>query len=176
MKLLMGNQIFVFYISYYFNVLYILFVFFFFFFFCVCVCAELIMSWFPFTEIGDYFYNYYRFGFDILFNGQQHIVKKIILHTNIPGCHEFGVYSKANFVFSPEKEFDLEKAKAKKGAFDCNERFDSREGMSEPLINDLGKEAMKFGPSLFYSYKGAVLEVFERNCRKEKRILCNACI
>lgn len=52
----------------------------------------------------DYFYNYFRFGFDIMFKGDSHKVEKIILHTNFCGSSDFNVYMRCNF-FIPYKEF-----------------------------------------------------------------------
>jgi len=49
------------------------------------------------TGCADYFYNYFSLGLDILFDMQNHVVKKFILHTNFP-CHgDFNVYQKCNF-------------------------------------------------------------------------------
>lgn len=51
----------------------------------------------------DYFYNYFRFGFDILFDGSLHTVKKYILWTNMPSQPLFTKYEKCNFhIMSPE--------------------------------------------------------------------------
>lgn len=45
----------------------------------------------------DYFFNYFNLGMDILFDGKLHVVKKIILWTNLPGQIDFGTYSKCHF-------------------------------------------------------------------------------
>lgn len=45
----------------------------------------------------DYFLNYFKLGFDLLFDGNTHRVKKIILHTNFPGRANFNCYRKCNF-------------------------------------------------------------------------------
>lgn len=77
------------------------------------------------TICGDYFYNYFTRGLDILFDGevgnssnrvicsihmfslftilpllQTHKVKKFVLHTNYPGHADFNSYIKCNFVIS----------------------------------------------------------------------------
>jgi len=41
------------------------------------------------TLCGDYFYNYFPHGIDILFDGQIHRIKKFVLHTNFPGHSDF---------------------------------------------------------------------------------------
>lgn len=54
------------------------------------------------VEEADYFYNYFKLGIDLLFDGAQHIVKKIILHGNFPGHFDFGRYNKCNYrIFLP---------------------------------------------------------------------------
>ena len=46
----------------------------------------------------DYFYNYYYLGIDFLFDRYTHLVKKIVLHTNITGHFDFHRYRKCNFL------------------------------------------------------------------------------
>ena len=44
----------------------------------------------------DYFFNFYRLGLDAQIDGDTHVVKRIILHTNAI-CHlDFSLYRKAN--------------------------------------------------------------------------------
>ncbi|CAN7012873.1 unnamed protein product [Brassica rapa subsp. trilocularis] len=52
------------------------------------------------TLCGDYFYNYFTRGMDILFDGETHRAKKFVLHTNYPGHADFNSYIKCNFVIS----------------------------------------------------------------------------
>jgi hypothetical protein len=54
----------------------------------------------------DYFFNYNHYGFDILFDGFLHLVKKIYLHTNPPGHFNFGKYSKCRFIIG-ENDDDI---------------------------------------------------------------------
>lgn len=49
----------------------------------------------------DYFYNYFRFGIDILFDGTKHIVKKFILWTNLPAQPYFTKYEKCHYKIFP---------------------------------------------------------------------------
>ncbi len=50
------------------------------------------------TFIGnDYFFNYFNNGIDFLFDGYEHRIKKIILHTNLITKPDFGRYSKCHF-------------------------------------------------------------------------------
>lgn len=42
---------------------------------------------------GDYFYNFYSLGFDILFDSHTHTVRKIVVHSNFPNHHEFNRFT-----------------------------------------------------------------------------------
>ncbi|BFU23163.1 hypothetical protein EHI8A_165180 [Entamoeba histolytica HM-1:IMSS-B] len=46
---------------------------------------------------GDYFYNYFSRGFDILFDSTTHCIKKFVVHSNNPSDTFFGNYSKCFF-------------------------------------------------------------------------------
>ncbi|RUS30816.1 hypothetical protein BC938DRAFT_478921 [Jimgerdemannia flammicorona] len=54
------------------------------------------------SQATDYFYNYFHFGIDVLFDGALHTCKKIVLHGNIPGHFDFQRYKRCPFrlVFS----------------------------------------------------------------------------
>ncbi|KAL7720932.1 Uncharacterized protein QTN25_002139 [Entamoeba marina] len=45
----------------------------------------------------NYFYNYFTRGFDILFDGESHLIKKFVVHGNVPCDADFGIYSKCFF-------------------------------------------------------------------------------
>ncbi|RKP26501.1 hypothetical protein SYNPS1DRAFT_27813 [Syncephalis pseudoplumigaleata] len=45
----------------------------------------------------DYFFNYFRYGFDVLLDGRTHRCLKVILHTNTPGHYDFDRYRKCQF-------------------------------------------------------------------------------
>jgi len=51
---------------------------------------------------SDYFYNYFTFGMDILFDAKHNKVKKFILHTNFPGHYNFNMYHRAEFSLTLE--------------------------------------------------------------------------
>jgi len=46
---------------------------------------------------ADYFFNYFDFGVDVLFDGKLHVAKKFILWTNLPSQPNFVRYSKCHF-------------------------------------------------------------------------------
>jgi len=45
----------------------------------------------------DYFYNYFGMGIDVMIDGATHVVKKMVLHTNLPNRSDFQEYSKCSF-------------------------------------------------------------------------------
>jgi len=49
---------------------------------------------------SDYFYNYFTFGIDLLFDAKHNRVKKFILHTNFPGHYNFNMYHRCEFNLS----------------------------------------------------------------------------
>jgi len=56
----------------------------------------------------DYFYNYFDLGFDLLFDGVSHTVKKIVLHTNFPCHYDFNRYTKCDFRIDFPEGYDSE--------------------------------------------------------------------
>jgi len=46
----------------------------------------------------DYFFNYFDLGIDILLSGDTHVVRKVILRTNLPAHPFFGQYDKCPFI------------------------------------------------------------------------------
>lgn len=46
----------------------------------------------------DYFFNYFDYGVDILFDGRLHVVKKFVLWTNLPSQPDFVRYSKCHYL------------------------------------------------------------------------------
>lgn len=51
------------------------------------------------SHAKDYFFNYFAFGLDVLFDGTSHAIKKFILHTNDVSAVNFNQYRKCNFSF-----------------------------------------------------------------------------
>ncbi|KAI0959486.1 hypothetical protein AcW1_004297 [Taiwanofungus camphoratus] len=54
----------------------------------------------------DYFYNYLQHGVDFLVSGTTHIVKKIILHSNVPGTPLFQRYKRCPWEIEGKPEDD----------------------------------------------------------------------
>mmetsp|Transcript_461 Transcript_461/g.1060 ORF Transcript_461/g.1060 Transcript_461/m.1060 type:complete len:655 (+) Transcript_461:52-2016(+) len=63
---------------------------------------------------GDYMYNYFSRGVDILFCGKTHRAKKFVLHTNPPGHSTFNMYAKCNFCVPIKQDQRPETAAIKK--------------------------------------------------------------
>jgi len=61
---------------------------------------------------SDYFYNYFTFGMDLLFDAKHNKVKKFILHTNFPGHYNFNMYHRCEFSLSlPKDKVECSKSK-----------------------------------------------------------------
>ncbi|KAG9011560.1 hypothetical protein FRB94_008129 [Tulasnella sp. JGI-2019a] len=46
------------------------------------------------TDDEAYFYNYFQYGMDFLIDGVTHTVRKVVLHSNVPGSHLFQRYKR----------------------------------------------------------------------------------
>ena len=55
-------------------------------------------------EVQDYFFNYFRLGLDVLFDGRHHEAKKFVAHTNFPGHRDFNQYDKCHFSVHTQAE------------------------------------------------------------------------
>lgn len=52
--------------------------------------------------VSSYFYNYFSFGIDVLFDGQTHKAIKFVVHSNYPTHDSFNQYSKCNWTVVTE--------------------------------------------------------------------------
>ncbi|KAI8902040.1 hypothetical protein BC833DRAFT_574829 [Globomyces pollinis-pini] len=99
----------------------------------------------------DYFWNYFDMGIDLLFDGENHTIKKIIIHSNFLGHHEVNRYSKCNFKFENldiDHKSTLQDVKNVMGA-----------PLGPPVIFNLDESP--FGCSSFHGYKGILFEVLK---------------
>ncbi|KAG8659997.1 hypothetical protein MANES_02G101300v8 [Manihot esculenta] len=107
------------------------------------------------TLCGDYFYNYFTRGLDILFDGQTHKIKKFVLHTNYPGHADFNSYIKCNFVIqvnnskniTPSTKWD----QVKEILGDCG----------RAAIQTQGSASNPFGSTFVYGYQNIAFEVMK---------------
>eukprot|EP00761_Pharyngomonas_kirbyi_P000534 gb/GECH01000534.1/.p1 GENE.gb/GECH01000534.1/~~gb/GECH01000534.1/.p1 ORF type:complete len:437 (+),score=111.86 gb/GECH01000534.1/:1-1311(+) len=122
---------------------------------------------------SDYFYNYFHFGIDVMFDGTEHVAKKFILHTNIPGTKDFNRYVRCNYKI-PVSDFFTEVNENNtedniQSSFihpsmswnTCTELLGKAEG--QPLINNYKSTNNPFGGTRFYAYRGCIFEVMKCN-------------
>ncbi|KAL5713411.1 hypothetical protein ACHQM5_015487 [Ranunculus cassubicifolius] len=111
------------------------------------------------TLCGDYFYNYFTRGLDILFDGQTHKIKKFVLHTNFPGHADFNSYIKCNFlIYASEdggsKTFITPKTK-------WEQVKDILGNCGRPAIQTQGSTSNPFGSTFVYGYQNVAFEVMK---------------
>lgn len=115
----------------------------------------------------DYFFNYFKLGIDIMFCGNEHQVKKIFLHTNMPGTKEFNIYRKANFKLSIKQ---LLKSSQLEFDIDADSKFTAIQlllkpqlGESRPIVNNSSVGSNPFGVTRFYGYDGCIFEILSND-------------
>uniref|UniRef100_A0A0D9WU38 Uncharacterized protein n=1 Tax=Leersia perrieri TaxID=77586 RepID=A0A0D9WU38_9ORYZ len=116
------------------------------------------------TLCGDYFYNYFSRGIDILFDGQTHRIKKFVLHTNFPGHSDFNSYMKCNFVISDaEAEGTDQPGSIPKNCITPRTKWEQ----VKEILGDCGRAAIQtqgsmnnpFGSTFVYGYQNISFEV-----------------
>ncbi|KAF3658096.1 putative protein-like isoform X2 [Capsicum annuum] len=119
------------------------------------------------TLCGDYFYNYFPRGLDILFDGQTHKIKKFILHTNYPGHADFNTYMKCNFVIYCSDSVgsydqDVNSSKATITASTKWEQVKEILGdCGQAAIQTQGSTSNPFGSTFVYGYPNVAFEVMK---------------
>ncbi|CAN4078786.1 unnamed protein product [Withania somnifera] len=122
------------------------------------------------TLCGDYFYNYFTRGLDILFDGQTHKIKKFVLHTNYPGHADFNSYMKCNFVidcsdFVGSYHQDVNSSKATITASTKWEQVKEILGdCGRAAIQTQGSTSNPFGSTFVYGYQNLAFEVMKNGC------------
>ncbi|XP_028807268.1 UPF0183 protein At3g51130-like isoform X3 [Neltuma alba] len=122
------------------------------------------------TLCGDYFYNYFSRGLDILFDGQSHKIKKFVLHTNYPGHADFNSYMKCNFVIYASSDFGGSFHDANGSKQKVITHSTKWEQVKE-ILGDCGRAAIQtqgstsnpFGSTLVYGYQNIALEQVMKN-------------
>ena len=56
------------------------------------------------APVADVFYNYWRWGMDLLIDGRTGLLVKVLVHNNVPGGREFGQYRKCDWQLMISKE------------------------------------------------------------------------
>ncbi|XP_008775646.1 UPF0183 protein At3g51130 isoform X1 [Phoenix dactylifera] len=118
------------------------------------------------TLCGDYFYNYFSRGLDILFDGQTHKIKKFVLHTNFPGHSDFNSYMKCNFViYDADIEATIRPGSTPKCCITPSTKWEQ----VKEILGDGGRAAIQtqgsmnnpFGSTLVYGYQNVAFEVMK---------------
>ncbi|KAF9602142.1 hypothetical protein IFM89_025309, partial [Coptis chinensis] len=118
------------------------------------------------TLCGDYFYNYFTRGFDILFDGQTHKIKKFVLHTNFPGHADFNSYLKCNFlIYGSEGGGLFREGNASKHCITPSTKWEQ----VKEILGDCGRAAIQtqgstsnpFGSTFVYGYQNVAFEVMK---------------
>ncbi|EYU24078.1 hypothetical protein ABFS83_12G002500 [Erythranthe nasuta] len=119
------------------------------------------------TLCGDYFYNYFTHGLDILFDWQTHKVKKFVLHTNYPGHPDFNSYMKCNFVIysSDFGETMHQDVNTSKYGITPSTKWEQ----VKEILGDCGRAAIQtqgstsnpFGSTFVYGYPNVAFEVMK---------------
>jgi len=131
-------------------------------------------------EIHDYFFNYFDSGVDILFDATSHTIKRILLHTNIPGHMHFSHYRKCHFRIVPTSTSEpnsssngvMENHVSDAHEYDPNSTVISDTRWSEvqrllgkpvgdPVISNKGTSFSPFGSTRFFGYPNLIFEITE---------------
>jgi hypothetical protein len=120
---------------------------------------------------GDYFYNYFSRGLDILFDGQNHRIKKFVLHTNFPGHTDFNCYIKCNFFIhcplsgtNEDSHVGLNGDAPQPVITGFTKFSQVQEILGEggrAAIQTQGSVSNPFGPTFVYGYRNIALEVMK---------------
>ncbi|CAM8902328.1 unnamed protein product [Rhodiola kirilowii] len=120
------------------------------------------------TVCGDYFYNYFTRGLDILFDGQTHKIKKFVLHTNYPGHADFNSYMKCNFViYSSDNGDSFHEGNPTKQSITASTKWEQ----VKEILGECGRAAIQtqgstnnpFGSTFVYGYQNVAFEVMKNN-------------
>ncbi|KAH7876286.1 uncharacterized protein C8R40DRAFT_1160141 [Lentinula edodes] len=115
-----------------------------------------------------YFYNYFQHGIDFYISGKNHVVKKIILQSNVPGSPLFQVYKRCNWEIEGKPEDDEDDTPPRKRFYDRFETISHFLSPREPppsmlldRTNDEEDITLPSATTRLYGYDGIILEVSE---------------
>ncbi|KAF8812534.1 UPF0183-domain-containing protein [Phlegmacium glaucopus] len=117
-------------------------------------------------EETGYFYNYFQYGLDFLISETTHLVKKIVLHTNVPGTPLFQRYKRCNWEIEGKPEDDEDDTPPRKRFFDRFETISHflspREpppSMSLDRTDEEDNINLQNSTTHLHGYSGIILEV-----------------
>ncbi|KAL0070671.1 hypothetical protein AAF712_001892 [Marasmius tenuissimus] len=115
-----------------------------------------------------YFYNYFQHGIDFLLSGQDHVVKKIVLHSNVPGTPLFQRYKRCNWEIEGKPEDDEDDTPPRKRFYDRFETISHFLSPRQPppsmLLDRTDEEddiTLPSSTTRLHGYDGIILEVSE---------------
>ncbi|KAG0709729.1 hypothetical protein DFH29DRAFT_993121 [Suillus ampliporus] len=116
----------------------------------------------------DYFYNYFHHGVDFLISGQTHLVRKIVIHSNVPGSPLFQRYKRCPWQLESKPEDDEDDSPPRKHFYDKFEMISHFLSPREPppsMLLDRTDEydniTLPSSTTRLYGYDGVILEVNE---------------
>ncbi|RPD67220.1 UPF0183-domain-containing protein [Lentinus tigrinus ALCF2SS1-7] len=116
----------------------------------------------------DYFYNYQQHGIDFLISGSSHIVKKIVLHSNVPGTPLFQRYKRCPWEIQGRPEDDEDESPPRKRFFERVEEIHHfiAPGEAPPsmILNRTDDEdglRLPSSTTRLFGYDGIILEATE---------------
>ncbi|KAL7282369.1 hypothetical protein ACG7TL_003839 [Trametes sanguinea] len=117
---------------------------------------------------GDYFYNYQQHGIDFLISGTTHTVKKIILHSNVPGSPLFQRYKRCPWEVEGHPEDDEDEFPPRKKFYERVEEIQHflAPGEAPPsmILNRADYEdglRLPSSATRLFGYDGIILEATE---------------
>ncbi|KAH7914210.1 hypothetical protein BJ138DRAFT_1000739 [Hygrophoropsis aurantiaca] len=116
----------------------------------------------------DYFYNYFQHGIDFLICGETSVVRKIILHTNVPGSPLFQRYKRCPWELEGKPEDDEDDTPPTMHFYDKFETISHFLSPRDPppsmLLDRTDEEdgiTLPSSTTRLYGYDGVILEVTE---------------
>jgi len=120
------------------------------------------------NQSTDYFWNYFSHGIDFLISGQTHIVRKIILHSNVPGSPLFQRYRRCPWELEGKPEDDEDDSPPRMrftDKFEAISHFLSPRDPPPSMVHDRTEYedtiTLPSATSRLYGYDGVILEVNE---------------
>ncbi|ESK96066.1 hypothetical protein Moror_7411 [Moniliophthora roreri MCA 2997] len=116
----------------------------------------------------SYFYNYFQHGLDFLISGLDHTVKKIVMHSNVPGTPLFQRYKRCNWEIEGKPEDDEDDTPPRKRFYDRFETISHflspRQTAPSMLLDRTDDEdhiTLPNATTRLHGYDGIILEVSE---------------
>ncbi|CAI5527371.1 unnamed protein product [Closterium sp. Naga37s-1] len=118
----------------------------------------------PSSGPPDYIWSYYTRGLDIIFSGQSYEVRKLVLHTNLPGQPDFNDYVKCNFrIPAPHAPSDARAGTDPSLCVTPDSKWDHVQklfgGGGRAAIQTAGALHRAFGPTFVYGFRHLAFEI-----------------